>query len=351
MSNRITKKAVYIMIVVLLTFILTIPVSAMDFQVRPELPENQRANGSTFFDLVVTPGQRQDLVIMITNTSETDIVVLVEAFTASTGRNGQINYTSRGDLDESLRYDFEDLVFIPQNHFGIPAESSVEVVISFEAPREEFQGAILGSIRVLKEAGEDDNENPGAMFARVNAVRLVNNEDAENIPVNLALGEINAELVNHRASIVVPIRNTQPRMVLNASATAKIYHGSTNEFIFEYDLERLDFAPNSVFPFSFVDEEGFGIEAGDYRAVINVEHEDVAWLFEQSFVITEQAAQVVNEGALNQQHGFERPAPTDQGLTMWMVIAIAGGGAILLGIIILIVKLNRRRPAFPPIRR
>jgi len=340
------KKLTVAIVLALMIAALTIPVAAMDFQVLPELPDNQRHNDSTFFDLLVTPGQRQNLVIEIRNISDNDIVVLVETITASTGRNGQINYTSRGELDETLRFSFEDLVTLPQDHFEVPALSSIEVAIDLEVPNEWFDGAILGSIRVLREATQEERDEGGMIvnqFASVTAVRLVTREDAEEIPVDLALGEITAELINYRASIVVPIRNLQPRIIQGARATARIFPLGANQPIFEYNLERLDFAPNSVFPFSFVDREGYGIEAGDYTAVIEVEHEGEVWSFNQDFHITAQAAATVNESAVN-QHGAVRP---QQGLTMWMWIAIIGGGLLLIVIIILIIVLARRKSEFP----
>ena len=52
---------------VILVFIMTVfmstPVMAMGFSVSPQLPENQRSGVTGFFDLLVTPGQAQDIFI------------------------------------------------------------------------------------------------------------------------------------------------------------------------------------------------------------------------------------------------------------------------------------------------
>jgi len=238
----------------LMVSILLITATAeMDFSVTPELPDNQRPNGSSFFDLIVAPGMQQELTIIVSNTRDDEIVVLVELITASTSRNGQINYTSRGMLDSSLKFSFEDMVTIPQTHFTIPAGDEITIPVSLTVPSESFDGAILGSIRVLREATDDEREEAGAIvnqYAHITAVRLVMTDDAEEIiQPDFALGSITTELVNYRASIIAYIRNIEPILIKSATATARIFPLGSDQPIFEHTMESLDFAPNSVFPF------------------------------------------------------------------------------------------------------
>ena len=355
--NKIIRKTTIIVALVMMAAMIAVPASAMDFSVRAVLPDNQRQNGSVFFDLLVKPGQQQDLVIEIGNASAGDIVVLVETITASTSRNGQINYTSMGALDETLKYSFEDLVSMPQSYYPIPAQSTLTVPISLSVPDEPFEGAVLGSIRVLREATQEERDAAGAIvnqYARVIAVRLVHDENAEDMPANFVLGDITAELVNYRASIIAHIRNTQPIVIKNASATASIYPKGSEQAIFEHSLETLEMAPNSVFQYSFVDREGYGIDAGDYTAVISVEYKGENWSFVQDFTILPGDAAAVNEGAVN-QHGQQRPTYEQPfgvaGIPLWAVIAIAVGAAVLAAAVVLIVVVSRRKPAyFPPAR-
>jgi len=350
--RKILRRVAMILVPVLMAALMAVPAAAMEFSVRAVLPENQRQNGNVFFDLLVKPGQTQDLVIEVRNTSAGDIVVLVETITASTSRNGQINYTSRGAMDETLKHSFEDMVSMPQSYYQIPALSSIEVPISLAVPDEPFDGAVLGSIRVLREATQEERDAAGAIvnqFAHVTAVRLVQDENAENIPANFALGDITAELVNYRASIIANIRNTQPMIIKDASATASIYPIGSDRAVFEHSLETLEMAPNSVFQYSFVDREGYGIDAGDYTAVINVEYKGDNWNFVQDFTILPSEAAAVNEGAVN-QHGQQRPAdyPLGGSIPLWAMIAIGVGAAVLAAVVVLIVMMAKRRPAYSP---
>jgi len=349
---KILRKASMVFTILVMAVLMVIPASAMDFTVRALKPENQRKNDSAFFDLLVKPGQEQDLVIEIGNSSSAEILVLVETITATTSRNGQINYTSRSETDESMKYSFEDIVNLDENYYTIPADSSIQVAIALSVPDDPFDGCILGSIRVLREATREEREAAGAIvnqYAHVTAVRLVQDDDAENLPADFALGEINVELVNYRASIIANIRNLQPRIIKGATAKATIYVQGTDEIIFENNLDSLDFAPNSIFPYSFVDSEGYGIDAGDYTVVIDIEFEGESWKFEEDFNIPQQVADEVNEGAVNQQ-GQRRPGTevtqsSSEGVPMWAVIAIGVGAATLTAVIILIILMVKRKPA------
>jgi len=339
-------------IVLSLTFVMHITkATSLGFAVSPVLPDNQRNNGSTFLDLLVTPGQEQDISIIISNSTNEDISVLVETVTASTNRNGDINYTPMGAImDVTLKNALEDIAKVPESHYNIPANANLEVPIRFTIPKEPFDGIVLGSIRVLREPTEEERAAAGSIvnqMAFVNAVRLVQDENAEDIPADFELGHITAELINFRAGIVANIRNTQPKLVRGARSTAKIFPQGSDEAIFERVMDDLDFAPNSIFPFSLIDEAGYGIEAGDYSAIISVTYQNETWNFEQDFSIEPWAAATVNEGALNQETQ-QRPMVSIEESTydipQWAIIGMVIGVLILIGIIVLIIKAFRKKP-------
>ena len=345
---KLLRYITVLIFVALMAAALNISAAASDFHVKPKLPDNQRQNGSTFFDLLVSPGQQQELIIEISNLSENDIVVLVEVLTASTSRNGLISYASKGEMDESLKFYFEDIASLSQNQFELPAGVSIEVAINLRIPNEVFEGAILGSIRVLREVHQeepDDDEGSINRYASVTAVRLVHSDNAEDIQPEFLLGEIKAVSINYKASIIVPIRNTQPRIIQGAGAAARIYPKGSSDFILEQKFDNISFAPNSIFPLSFIDEEGYELNAGDYTAVVGVTFGNQSWNFEQDFIITEQATIEVIENAPNPNGSvFSLP---EQGLSTWMWFAIAGGAAIIITVVGLIILLTRRRRAFP----
>ena len=339
----------------LITTILCTANSSVGFSTTPVLPENQRQNGTSFFDLLVQPGQKQELVVIVRNESDESISVLAEVVTASTNRNGDVNYTaSDANMDETLRISMEDILTLPQDRYTVPANSEILLPVNLELPNESFEGIILGSIRVVKEITEEEKAAGGAIvnqFAYVTAVRLAMSEDAESISPDFAMGEITAELVNHRASIVAQIRNTQPMLVKGTSITAKIFRQDSDQSIFEYDMPDVSFAPNSIFPLSFVDSAGYGIDAGEYKAEISVEYQEKKWVFEQEFSISAQSAASINESAVNQQTVQNNPIIPEIAASTpeWVLYAgLAVGIVISLCLLIMtIVKIrNKMKPVY-----
>jgi hypothetical protein len=342
--KRLKKLMVYA-ILTAIAIVFAITATAMDFSVTLVLPENQRDNGSSFFDLIVRPGQVQDLMIEVINTEERDINVLVEAVTASTTQGGDINYTTKdGEMDETLKFAFEDMITEPNSPITVPAGERVAIPIRLTVPNEPFEGIILGSISVLQMITEEERVSDATIineYAYVTAVRLMQNEGAESLPADFALGEIEAELVNFRAAVVVPVRNTEPKLIRGATMHAQIFQSGRINPIFEHTRENVGIAPNSIFPFSFIDEEGYGISSGDYTARITIEYEGENWTFEQDFHISPLAAAAVNDGALNLT-GETRPVEYWwDNIPLWVMVSAAAGAVLVLSLIIVAIK-NKR---------
>jgi len=338
-ATTVNKSVIISVILLLMTALLITTAAAMGFSVTPELPENQRQNGSSFFDLLVEPGMQQVIKIHITNQGSEEITVLVELITASTARNGQINYTASGQMDITLQYSFADIAAIPQSYFSIPARGEIEVPVTISVPAGRFDGAILGSIRVLREATAQEREAAGVLvnrFAKVTAVRLVQSENAEElITPSFELGVITTELINYRASVIANVRNTQPMIIKGAKATAGIFPADSTLPVFESVMENVDFAPNSIFPLSFVDRDGSGISPGDYTAIIAIEYENETWTFEEHFTITADEAVIINESALNQN-----TANSGYSIPPWAKIMIVSGALLLIILLVIFVRKN-----------
>ena len=338
---KLIKRVTILAILILMTTVLCMPAMASTgFSVSLVFPENQRQNGSAFFDLLVHPGQEQELVVSITNSSDEDAAMLVDIITASTSYHGEINYTDRnGLMDESLQFSLEDLISLPLEPVNVPAGETVDVPIGLKVPMEPFDGILLGAITVVKEVTQEERDAAGAIvnqFGYVTAVRLTQSENAENIPAEFAPGDITAELTHHRASIVAQIRNTQPKFIRDASASMEIFKQGSRVSIFKDEIQRLEMAPNSIFPYLFVDYDGYGIEAGDYMAVITLSHEGQTWNWEQDFTITPETAEAVNEGAIN----LVEKSWWDT-ISLWMLIVMGVLVIIVVLITVMMIKTSK----------
>ena len=340
--RKAIKKLTALTIIVLLAAALTIYAAAIGFSVRPVLPENQRENGNAFFDLLVHPGEQQDLIVNVSNTFDEEITVFVEVVTASTSRYGEIDYTDRGGtMDETLAYSFEDIAQVEIENITIPIEQNIDIPIKLTIPDEPFEGMILGAIRILREPTETEIAESGAItnqYAFAIAVRLVQDENAENIPAEFILTGVRAELVYSRANIIATIRNPQPKIIRGAGVSANIYPINSDTAVFEYDSETFDMAPNSVFDLSFIDTERRGLTAGDYTAIIEITYGGETWNFTENFTIDEQTAEEINEGA----DLAEQPASFWDSIPLWAIIGIGAVLLVLIAIIILIIVISRK---------
>jgi hypothetical protein len=331
----------------LFSIVVLTPVTAeaMGFSVSPIFPENQNPDISTFFDASVTPGERQRLAVMVENTSDDDITVDMSLFTVGTNRNGVVDYTVPGLLDESMIHSFSDIAFLPmETTINIPAGQSATVPVYADIPAEGFDGLMLGAIRVLLGITDEQRAEAGMIvnrFARVIIVRMQENDTP--IAADFLLGNVGAEMVDYRAAIVAQMRNPMPRLSLGADIDARIYPAGETTPIWEMLEISADFAPNSIYELTFLDHEGFGIHPGDYRAVIRLDHEGRTWNFEREFTIETTQAAVINSAALNQQQMPAGAFANENTLPPWAIPAII---ILVLSLVILvatlIVKANKK---------
>jgi hypothetical protein len=180
---------------------------------------------------------------------------------------------------------------------SIPPYSTVEVPVYVDIPDEGFDGMILGSIGVLLGMTDVEIEQAGMFvnrFQRIIAVRLQEHESS--IDPDFVLGDVGAEVVNFRVSIVANIRNPQPRFVMGAIISAQVHsaYASSSEPVYTVDSIRVDFAPNSFYPLVMSDA-GMVLYPGVYMVRVQVEHEDTTWVFAHVLDISEELADEINE--------------------------------------------------------
>jgi len=320
---------------------LVIPAAGMGgFSVSPNFPENQNPE-SQFFDILVTPGQRQEFSISVHNRIDQPITVMVEIITASTNAHGAVDYTDTGRQDEeTLRHSLADMATIAgladDGLLTIPGGHDARVPIVVNIPAERFEGIILGSVRVTEELTEEQMAEGGMIVNRASfllPIRLQQEWDPVVEP-DFALGEIYAGLSNYRAAVIIEVRNPQPRISRWATVNAQIYAQGENTPTFTAEDLEVEFAPNSIFALNL--RTGTDILPGHYRARVQVELDGRIWNLESPFYIAASAAAGVNQGALDL-----RPDPVEPtGIPTWVVICIIAL-VVLIAAAILFWKLKK----------
>lgn len=311
---------------------------ATGFTASPVLPGNQTPGVGGYFDLVVEPGLVQDLDVRVENKTDREMTVAVEAITATTGGNGEVNYTSEGRADETMRHPFAELAAVRAPSITIPAGSSALATVTVTMPPEDFEGAILGSIQVRKELTEADYSDAGAIvnqYSYVMAVKLRSNDDP--VEPDFALGDVTPGLTGGIASVVCDLRNTKPLLAREIAVDARVLPAAGGEPVLALQKENVSMAPNSIYPCTLEDAAGNGLAPGDYRAVIELTWQGRVWSFERAFTIAADAAEEINEGAHNQ-----RPEPEAETLPSWAVWALLLALLVLIVAVIVIGVLVRR---------
>lgn len=305
------KRLLYTTVCLLVCMVLPIPTFAAGnsagFAVSAVPPANQTDKNTSHFDLLVQPGQSQELVVHIENNEAEEIVLTIETIAASTDRNGNILYSAPGIYDSSMRFPFSTLAVPAQKEIIIPANGTVDAVIALTMPDEEFDGIVLGAIRVLRQPDMEETQGTGIVnqYSYVIGVRLT--ELTETIEPCFALGNVHADLVNHKAAIIAEIRNTEAAIAKEVSVHAQIYSWDSDIPMIEKAQEKISIAPNSVFPFSLIDQEGYGFPEGEYLSVVRLAYNGEETEFRQNFHIQKETADDINKNAVNQVQNRSKP--------------------------------------------
>ena len=130
----------------------------MAVSVNAILPENQHNKEVTYYDLRMTPGQKQELDFELNNPSDKDETVKIEINNGTTNDSGSIDYSDRGKAykrDNSLKLALTDVAKAPDK-VVVKANSKETIKIKLDMPKEAFDGIIVGGIRVSKADEKDD---------------------------------------------------------------------------------------------------------------------------------------------------------------------------------------------------
>lgn len=282
----------------------SVEASEFNFNVGTELPENQVDSKVTYFDLKVSPGQKQTIYIKVTNSSNKKITVLSKINEAKTNKNGSIQYdTNSIKTDKLLKKNIVDYVDV-QKSIEVPANDSVRLPIKLTIPKQGFDGILLGGIELKQketkeadsESSSDNNTGFKNQYAYIIGLRLREND--KKIVPELKLNEINIKQDNSRNVVTANIQNTQPTTVKNITVDAVVYYN--NKEIRTHKQEKIQMAPISNFDFTIPLDE-FDLKDGEYRVELEVSTSDKKWKFSDSTSINNKIAKKYNSSDVSKK--------------------------------------------------
>ncbi|WP_217884287.1 MULTISPECIES: DUF916 and DUF3324 domain-containing protein [unclassified Enterococcus] len=303
----------------------------MDFSVRAILPENQRSQDASYFDLRVTPGQKQTLDIELTNDTDRDITVVTSANSAITNDNGIADYShKKTKKDPSAAITFSEIAQMPEEIvLAKKSKKIVECIITM--PEKSFDGYVLGGLyfEQKKDEAEETNKNEavaiGNRFSYVVGVLL--SETDQEVRPELALNEVKADQFNGNNIVTMNIQNKQSAMIKKLQVDAKLYYEQEKKPRYENHQEALTMAPNTNFNYR-IDLKEQPFVAGNYTVKIKANDGYKDWTWERKFDIKEKEVKKYNATAVNLP-----PEPKKQ--FPWVIVISVGIGLliVIIGII------------------
>lgn len=311
--------------------------SELNFSVNAVIPDNQIDKEKSYFDLKVTPGEKQKLIVKLRNTTDKEIVINPHIQSAKTNKNGVIDYTpNKIKKDDTLKIAMEDVAKVPEE-VTVPPQSEKDLTIEVTVPKDKFDGVILGGIYLKEDTSknkEEDKENDVAIkneYSYVVALQMRQNDN--KVKPMLHMNEVNPETQNARNVIVANIQNSEPMIISKLKIDATVNKKGSKDNLAILKKENLQVAPNSNFNIA-VPLEGEKLEAGTYILNMKAESAGKEWQFKKEFSISADKATTMNEKDVT----LEKETPT----MLYIFLGVAF--LIVIAVVIhFIIRRNKRK--------
>lgn len=320
----------FVMVMTMVIGSKVVKANEFQFSMTPVLPENQ-AEEVSYFDLLMTPGQKQTIHVLLDNS--TDKVVTVEANVASatTNINGVVEYSpSKNKIDKTLKFDLADHVKMPKEVVLQP-NSQTDVAIEVTMPSETFDGVIAGGLTFKQKSSETDSSSKDKKgvslkneFSYVEALLL--QQTKTKVAPSLTLNHVTPSQVNARNVINTNLQNSEMGYLNQMKVDATVTNIDDPSMTFTSVKEMMQMAPNTNFDYPIaISNQGMldsgnpskPMKAGTYHLAMDVygqkdpsgeyvqteknqegKETDVhylyKWHFEKDFTITAEKAKELN---------------------------------------------------------
>lgn len=250
------------------------------FTVTPELPANQLGGDTGWFNLLVTPGQKQELTVEVDNQSDQTKRLRLSLTNAFTQDNGQVGYEPNQRKDASAKVQLTAIGSKPIT-IDLAAHQGRKVTFQITPPAGGFAGQVLGAVYVkdLTEPGETSGNGFAVtnQFAMVVAVQLQTSETL--VPPVLHLLSVKAKADRVQATI----QNAAPRLFGKLSLRAQVLPTGQTKPVYQQKNNNYAMAPNSAFNYQLTPPKG--LAAGKYKLVIDAAAGSYKWHFTTQFTV------------------------------------------------------------------
>lgn len=270
-----------------------------NYYVKTVIPENQINKKQDYFDLKMTPNQKQELVIQLRNDTDKAVIVEPKISAATTGMNGVVEYIpSKSKLNSSAKYNIADLVKSSVNEINIPAKSTVDYKLNVTMPEKSYDGVLAGGISFKEKNQNQPKNDPKTGLAIENqfsyVVGILLTEDSTIIQPKIEFGKVTPGQVNARNVINSEIENTKPVYINKLQVTTEIQAKGSNDSLYKSSKKEMQMAPNStmIYPTSL---NGKKLKPGVYEIHTVAKSGQYTWESKKEFTISGKEASTLNK--------------------------------------------------------
>ncbi|WP_120487984.1 DUF916 and DUF3324 domain-containing protein [Brochothrix thermosphacta] len=297
------------------------------FSVTP-INKNKNSIRAGYFEIETKPDKQEVLSVKITNGSDNDMKIKVELNNATTNDNGITAYDATTKKDTTLKTGFSDIATIKEDTVLVKKDSSTVVDIKVSTPKEQFDGVILGGLRFSDvETEKKSTKETSAVSNNISyVIGVVLQETPKPIIPKMALNKVGADQRNYRNYISANLQNTEPVIIKELSAHAKVTKKGDTMVLYEASKNKMRMAPNSNFNFG-INLENQALIPGKYLMDISGESDGIPYSFTKEFEIQKKEANDLNENSV-----FIKKENNT-----WLYVFIILGLIIVIGLIIYLI--------------
>ncbi|MBO0439051.1 DUF916 and DUF3324 domain-containing protein [Candidatus Enterococcus ikei] len=280
------------------------------------LPENQQDKKLGYYDLLMNPGEKQEVKLKLNNTSDQAIKVDIELNSAKTNGNGVIEYGPNNlKKDPSLKYDLAEIMSGPKE-VRVPSKSSEIVTFVINSPIASFEGYVAGGIQlkpVVKT--KQTQKTQGAIvnkFAFLIGV-LLSESDVQKIKPKLKLNNVSLKLKDGSYMVFANISNTESIFVEKMAANIQITEKDNSKSSFKLKKEDMRMAPNTMMnlPIPLNNQK---VNSGEYTANIQITTENGGnWTWVKNFTLSKVEAEQINKQIIEE---------SESGFKYWFIVIV-----------------------------
>lgn len=268
-----------------------------DFIIEQRFPDNQIGNVK-YYNLLVTPNESQTIYFNVKNVSKKELNVNLELKNGSTVENADKQYLSDIAPDPSMKYPFNTVASLPKDKLQLKPGESQDVAVSLNFPSEDFDGVIVGGIRVYTDAEESNESGNFSIVNRMNYIMVVQLQSNLNaVSKNLNLISYGGKVNSSNAVYYANIQNDQPVVMNNLKITGGIRNKNNGALVGTVDLCDRGILPNTNFDVIYKLEDQ-GVKSGSYSLNLKIEDEQNVWEWNEDFEISKKEADKINDQVL-----------------------------------------------------